>query len=156
MCEIVIVIAIVFTICGVIVAKIIDKAFGEKYWWEAEAEECGMTVEMYMDKLKLEKSNAEYELVALKRKEDARSRREKWDDYQAEQFEKEKEKVAGYEQVVKLYGAYVAILLYKMGATQDKPVNISKADATDAMSRIEARAMPSEDGWCLYCEVVKD
>ena len=68
----------------------------------------------------------------------------------------EREKVAGYEQIVKLYGAYVAILLEKLGATQDKPVNISKADATDGMSRIEARAMPSEDGWCLYCEVVKD
>lgn len=150
-----IVIAIIF-ICGVIATKVFDYACGEKGWWEKEAEENGMTVELYMDKLKLEKQNAEYELLRLKRKEDARSRREKWDDYQAEQFEKEKEKVAGYEQVVKLYGAYVAILLEKLGATQDKPVNISKADATDGMSRIEARAMPSEDGWCLYCEVVKD
>lgn len=68
----------------------------------------------------------------------------------------EREKVAGYEQIAKLYGAYIAILLEKLGATQDKPVNISKADATGAMSRIEARAMSSEDGWCLYCEVVKD
>ena len=127
-----------------------------KTWWEKEAEENLMSEEMYISYLKEKKKYAEDKYNLLKSKEEARSRREKWDDYQAEQFEKEKEKVAGYEQIVKLYGAYVAILLEKLGATQDKPVNISKADATDTMSRIEARAMPSEDGWCLYCEVVKD
>lgn len=127
-----------------------------KTWWEKEAEENLMSEEMYISYLKEKKEYAEDKYNLLKSKEEARSRREKWDDYRAEQFEKEKEKVAGYEQIVKLYGAYVAILLEKLGATQDKPVNISKADATDGMSRIEARAMPSEDGWCLYCEVVKD
>ena len=127
-----------------------------KTWWEKEAEENLMSEEMYISYLKGKKEYAEDKYNLLKSKEEARSRREKWDDYRAEQFEKEKEKVAGYEQIVKLYGAYVAILLEKLGATQDKPVNISKADATDAMGRIEARAMLSEDGWGLYCEVVKD
>lgn len=68
----------------------------------------------------------------------------------------EREKVAGHEQITKLYSAYIAILLEKMGTTKDAAVDISRTEATEAMSRIEARAIPTDDGWSLYCEVVNE
>ena len=40
----------------------------EKKWWEKEAEENGLTVEAYLNLLKLKKENAELELRKLKEK----------------------------------------------------------------------------------------
>ena len=42
----------------------------EKKWWEKEAEENSLTVEAFLDRLKLEKENAELELLKLKGKEE--------------------------------------------------------------------------------------
>ena len=66
----------------------------------------------------------------------------------------ERERVRGYAQITQLYSAYISILLEKLGTTIDKPVHISKTSVPDALGRLEARAMPTEDGWSLYCETV--
>ena len=68
----------------------------------------------------------------------------------------ERERVEGYKQIIKLYGAYIAILLEKMGTTIDNTVLIEKAEVTGAMSRIEARAKPTDNGWGFYCEVINE
>lgn len=129
----------------------------EPKWWEKEAEEHYMTADEYLKLLKLEKENAELELLMLKKKEDARSRREKWDDYQAEQFEKAKEKIKGYEQLAKVHSAYISILLNKLGATKDNTITINAEEVTKAMEKYEARAMysPENKSYSLYCEVIE-
>ena len=125
-------------------------------WWEKEAEENWTTVGEYIRHLKLEKENAELEALKLKKKEDARSRREKWDDYQAEQFEKEKEKVAGYEQLAKVHSAYISIILKKLGATDRyKAISFTRAEVKEALEKNETRALIDGDGYKLYCEVIE-
>ena len=72
-------------------------------------------------------------------------------------LEAEREKVRGYEQIAKVHSAYIAILLNKLGATEDKPITIKASEVTEALEKYEARAMvePKESSWKLYCEVVK-
>lgn len=69
----------------------------------------------------------------------------------------EREKVAGYEQIAKVHSAYIALLLNKLGATEDNPLTIKASEVTEALEKYEARAMvePTENSWKLYCEVVK-
>lgn len=124
----------------------------EAKWWEIEAEKQGMTEKAYLDLLRMEKENAEMSLAVLKKREDARSRREKWDDYQAEQFEILKGKIAGYEEVAQVHSAYISILLKKLGATEDNMVTITPSEVTEALKKYEARAVNTGEGWGLYCE----
>jgi hypothetical protein len=71
-------------------------------------------------------------------------------------LEEEREKVKGYEEVVKLHSAYISILLHRMKATEDNSVVITKEDVKQAMSHFEARAIPKSEGvWAFYCEEVK-
>lgn len=65
----------------------------------------------------------------------------------------EREKVAGYEQVAKVHSAYISILLKKLGATKDNTVIITDSEIKEALNKYEARAIKTEDGWGLYCEV---
>ena len=67
----------------------------------------------------------------------------------------EREKVAGYEQLAKVHAAYISILLNKLGATKDNMITITSAEVTEALKKYEARALPSEDGFSLYCEVIE-
>lgn len=67
----------------------------------------------------------------------------------------ERQKVAGYEQLAKVYSAYISILLNKLGATKDNMIAITSAEVTEALKKYEARALPSEDGFSLYCEVIE-
>ena len=62
----------------------------------------------------------------------------------------EREKVAGYEQVAQVNSAYIAILLKKLGATEDKPIDVPATDITEALSKYEARAVATEGGFGLY------
>ena len=64
----------------------------------------------------------------------------------------EREKVAGYEQIAKVHSAYISILLNKLGATEDKPITITGKEIKEALGMYEARAIPAEDGYSLYCE----
>ena len=68
----------------------------------------------------------------------------------------EREKVAGYEQLAKVHSAYIAILLKKLGATQDNMVTVTAAEIKEAMQKYEARAVPSNGSWGLYCEVIAE
>lgn len=65
----------------------------------------------------------------------------------------EREKVAGYEQVAKVHSAYISILLKKLGAIKDNTVTITDSEIKEALNKYEARAVKTEDGWGLYCEV---
>lgn len=138
--------------------KIYEKLFKEKEktWWEKEAEEKGLPVEQYLLFLKWEKENAEMGLAILKAKEDKRSRREKWDDHQAEQFEAEKEKVKGYEQLAKIHNAYISILLNKLGAVSvESAVTITDDEIKRAMAVFETKGNIEKMGeWKLYCEEI--
>lgn len=94
--------------------------------------------------------------VKLKKQEDKRSRKEKWDDYQAEQLKAEREKVKGYEELAKIHSAYISILLKELGATKDNMITITAAEVTEALQKYEARALPNKDGsFGLYCEVTE-
>lgn len=64
----------------------------------------------------------------------------------------EREKVAGYEQIAKVHSAYISILLKKLGATKDNMLTITASEVKEAIEKYEARAMPAEDGFSLYCE----
>lgn len=67
----------------------------------------------------------------------------------------ERQKVAGYEQLAKVHSAYISILLNKLGATKDNMITITSAEVTEALKQYEARAMPAEEGFSLYCEVIE-
>ena len=68
---------------------------------------------------------------------------------------KEREKVAGYEQVAKVHSAYISILLKKLGATTEgKMIPITDAEVREALKRNEARAVKTDDGWGLFCESI--
>lgn len=67
----------------------------------------------------------------------------------------ERQKVAGYEQLAKVHSAYISILLKKLGATKDNMITITSAEVTEALKKYEARALPSEDGFSLYCEEIE-
>ena len=67
----------------------------------------------------------------------------------------EREKVAGYNQIAKLHSAYISILLKRLGATEDKPITITASEVTEALTKYEARAMQTEEGFNLYCEVIE-
>ena len=65
----------------------------------------------------------------------------------------ERAKVAGHEQLAKVHSAYISILLQKLGATKDNMITITAGEVKEALRKYEARAMPVEDGYSLYCEV---
>ena len=64
----------------------------------------------------------------------------------------EREKIKGYEQIAKVHSAYISILLKRLKATKNKPITITSAEVTEALKKYEARALPSKDGFSLYCE----
>lgn len=67
----------------------------------------------------------------------------------------ERERVAGYNQIAKVHSAYISILLKRLEATEDKPITITASEVTEALNKYEARAMPTEEGFNLYCEVIE-
>ena len=75
----------------------------------------------------------------------------------------EREKVAryedgeGYEGVYRIQNAYIAVLLSKMGATEEKPVPIINDEITEAMDKLEVRALIGDGGgWKFYVEGLKE
>lgn len=70
--------------------------------------------------------------------------------------ERERQKVKAYERIAKVHSAYISILLNKLGATNDNTITIKTSEVTEAMDKYESRAIPTEDGWQLYCEVIKE
>ena len=84
---------------------------------------------------------------------DNRSKKQKWIDHLEGLLDMEKQKVAGYEQLAKVHSAYIAILLRKLDATEDNPINIKASDVTQALEMYESRAIATNDGFGLYYEV---
>ena len=66
----------------------------------------------------------------------------------------EKEKAKAYEQLIKTYSAYIAILLKKLVATKGNAVIITSEDVSEAMEKYETRGLPVEGGFGLYFEEV--
>ena len=62
----------------------------------------------------------------------------------------EREKVRGYEEVAKVNSAYISILLKRLGATEEKPIDIKAPEITEALQNCEARALATEGGFALY------
>lgn len=67
-------------------------------------------------------------------------------------FEGERERVKAYEQIVKIYGAYMAVLLRALKATKEKPFKLTHADISKSLEELETRAIPSEEGFEIYVE----
>lgn len=87
--------------------------------------------------------------------EDAAERLKKRNERLLNMAKEAREKVAGYEQLAKVHSAYISILLKRLGATEDNMLTITASEVTEALSKYEARAMPAEDGFSLYCEVIE-
>lgn len=73
-----------------------------------------------------------------------------------QRYETEREKVNAYGQIVKMYSAYIGLLLQKLGATKDAPVKLLHDDITKAMDEFETRALSTEAGFEMYVEVVSN
>lgn len=68
--------------------------------------------------------------------------------------EEERARVAGYNELAKVHTAYISILLKRLGATDEKSAaNITNAEITEAMEKLEARAIYSVETQTqsLYC-----
>ena len=68
----------------------------------------------------------------------------------------ERQKVKAHEQIAKVHSAYISILLKRLGATEDNPQTFTKAEIKEALEKYEARGIPVEDGYSLWCEVIDD
>ena len=68
----------------------------------------------------------------------------------------ERARVKEYEAIAKVHSAYISILLKKLGATEDNPQTFTKAEIKEALEKYEARGIPVEDGYSLWCEVIED
>lgn len=79
-------------------------------------------------------------------------RQNKWIAHLKEMLAKEREKIAGYEQMAKIYTAYIYLLLKKLEAVEDNKVTFKEDEIQEAIRKGETRAIRSEEGWSLYYE----
>lgn len=91
-----------------------------------------------------------------KKAREQRKRERAWYRHCKECIAKEKAKVKGYEELAQVHSAYITILLNKLGATEDNMVTIKPAEIVEAMHKYEARAVPAEGSFSLYCEVIAE
>lgn len=66
--------------------------------------------------------------------------------------ETEREKVAGYQQIIELYSGYIAILLERLGATKENVVAITSAEVDEAMKKYETRGITKDGAISLFIE----
>lgn len=65
--------------------------------------------------------------------------------------ETEREKVAGYQQIIELYSGYIAILLEKLGAnTEENGVAITSAEVDEAMKKYDTRGYTKDGAVSLF------
>lgn len=69
-------------------------------------------------------------------------------------LEEERAKAKGYEELAKIHGAYISILLKKLGCTKDHSFVITPSDVREALEKYEARALPVEGGYGLYYDMI--
>ena len=62
-----------------------------------------------------------------------------------------REQVEAHEQIAKMHSAYIALLLERLNADKDHPVELTQDIINKAMVRMEARAsVPEEGKFCMY------
>lgn len=66
-----------------------------------------------------------------------------------------KEREIGYEQIARMYTAYISVLLNRLGATEGNEVVITGEDIDNALSSCLARASynSDKDEYSLWCTV---
>lgn len=68
----------------------------------------------------------------------------------------EREKQKGYDELIKVYSSYIAILLKQMGADENNAVTISNDMVKSAMGGLQVRATVTENGeFKLFYEEAK-
>lgn len=78
------------------------------------------------------------------------SRSQKWIEYLEAALAEERDKVKGYEQIAKIHGAYIAILLKKLGATEENKLHIPASEVKAHIETCEVRAEVTDNGYSLY------
>ena len=70
-----------------------------------------------------------------------------------ERAERRDEEIQGYQELGKIHSAYIAILVKRLGATEDNPVEITRGEVYRAIDRYETRASfdRETDTYSLYC-----
>jgi hypothetical protein len=64
---------------------------------------------------------------------------------------------AGYKELSQIQNAYIAVTLKRMGATEENPVPIINDEITEAMDKLEVRAVVGDNGeWKFYVEELKE
>lgn len=91
-----------------------------------------------------------------KKAREQKRRTRAWHRHYEELIAIERGKVAGYEQIAKMHSAYISILLKRQGATKNNVITITASEVKEALEKYEVRAIPTEDGYSLYCEVIND
>lgn len=75
-----------------------------------------------------------------------RQRIKLWHAYYENRIAADKEKIRGYEQLANVHSAYIAILLKRLGATEDSAVSIQPQEIADAIEKAVVKVTISEDG----------
>ena len=72
-------------------------------------------------------------------------------------LEEERQTVSRYKELSKIQNAYVAVALKKIGATKENPVPIINEEITEAIDRLDVRAVIGDNGeWKFYVEELKE
>lgn len=66
-----------------------------------------------------------------------------------------REQVMGYEQLARVHSAYIAILLKKLGATEDNAVTITASEIREALEKCETRVKAAEGGFSLFVATIE-
>ena len=85
-----------------------------------------------------------------RRKSEEIKRQGKWIEHLEKMLANEREKIAGCEQMAKIYTAYIYLLLKKLEAVEDNKVTFKEDEIQEAIRKGETRAIRSEEGWSLY------
>ena len=94
----------------------------------------------------------------IQKKSNNKRKYRSWIAYFEELYKKERQKVAGYEQLAKVHSAYISILLKKLGATDsENAIRLTQAEVKEALENYEARATIDNNAktYKLYCEAVE-
>lgn len=81
-----------------------------------------------------------------------KSRKQKWIERLERLLQEERQKAKGYNQLSRIHGAYISILLKKLGATKDNPISVTSEEVKEALEKSELRAIKVDGGFGLYCE----
>ena len=68
-------------------------------------------------------------------------------------YEVEKEKIAGYEELSNIQNAYIAVLLKKLGATEEHPIIVTNEEVRELLgSKLVTVNVVEKGKWQFYIE----